>query len=142
MAAHRGFGQSGFLLIEAMVSILIFSLGILGIVALQAVVIKETSDAQYRIEASMFTNQLIAEMWAEDKVNLATNFASPDGPRYQAWRTGVTTTSTGGLPGAALQPPTVVFGPNNQVTISVFWQLPGAAAGTPFHQHTTITQLQ
>ena len=32
--------ESGFLLIEALIAILIFSLGILGLVALQAVVIK------------------------------------------------------------------------------------------------------
>lgn len=134
--------ESGFLLIEALIAILIFSLGILGLVALQAVVIKETTDAQYRVEASMFTNQLIAQMWAEDKVNLATNFASPNGPRYLAWRADVVTAANGGLPNAAAQPPTVVFGANNQVTITIFWQLPGAVAGTPFHQHATTTQLQ
>lgn len=134
--------QSGFLLIEALIAILIFSLGILGLVALQAVVIKETSSAQYRVEASMFTNQLIAQMWAEDKATLATNFASPDGLRYLAWRADVVATGSGGLPNAAAQPPTVVFGANNQVTITIFWQLPGAVTGSPFHQHTTITQLQ
>ena len=134
--------QSGFLLIEALVAMLVFSLGILGLVALQAVVIKETTNAQYRVEASMLTNQLIAQMWAEDKTTLATNFASPDGLRYLAWQADVVASATGGLPNAAAQPPTVVFGANNQVTISIFWQMPGAVAGSPFHQHVTMTQLQ
>ena len=138
----RSRNESGFLLIEALVAMLIFSLGILGLVALQAVVIKETSNAQYRVEASLFTNQLIAQMWAEDKANLATNFSSPDGQRYLAWQAAVAATGSGGLPNAAAQPPTVVFGANNQVTITIFWQLPGAVAGSPFHQHVTMTQLQ
>ena len=134
--------QAGFMLIEAMVSIVVFSIGVLGLVALLAAVIKETSNAQYRIEASMLTDQLIGEMWGEDKATLPASFSSPDGPRYQAWLTRSVQAANNGLPGAVATPPTVVFGANNQVTVTVFWQMPGSAPGTPAHQYTTITQLQ
>ena len=129
--------QSGFLLIEGLIAILIFSFGILALIGLQAVVIKETGEAKFRMEAVQFTNQLIGQMWAEDKTTLATNFASPDGQRFIAWRNEVV--AAGSLPGASSTPPTVVFGANNQVTISVFWQQPET---TTAHQYVSITQLQ
>ena len=129
--------ESGFLIIEGLIAILIFSLGILGLVALQATVIKETGEAKYRMEAIQFTNQLIGQMWAEDKVALSNNFASPDGTRFLAWKSEVI--ATGGLPGAASNPPTVVFGTNNQVTITVSWKQPGTSAA---HRLVTSTQLQ
>ena len=132
--------QRGFLLLEGLIAILIFSFGVLALIGLQAVVVKETAEAKYRMEASMFTNQLIGQMWAEDKLTIATDFASPSGARYVDWRNEVV--AAAGLPGAAANPPTVVFGVNNQVTITVFWQAPGAPTGTPAHRFVTITQLQ
>lgn len=129
--------QSGFLLIEALIAVLIFSFGILALVALQAVVVKEVGEAKFRMEATQFTNQLIGQMWADDKVNLSANYASPDGPRYVQWKNEVV--AAGSLPGAAANPPTVVFGANNQVTVSVFWKRPGADVA---HQYVAITQLQ
>ena len=136
--------QSGFLLIEALVALLIFAFGILGLIALQATVIKVTGEAKYRMEAVQFTNQLLGDMWADgqtlstDKTAFQTAFSSPDGPRFQLWAAEVTNVGTGGLPGAATVLPTVVFGANNQVTITVSWQQPGGAT----HQHVTVTQLQ
>ena len=44
--------QQGAVLIEAMVAILIFSLGVLAIVGLQANMIKNVADSKYRSEAS------------------------------------------------------------------------------------------
>lgn len=139
--------QSGFLLIEALIAILIFAFAILAIVALQAVVIKETAEAKYRMEAALHTDRLLGQMWASNKVALAADFASPGGARFATWRDEVINTDladsnkTPGLPGATANPPTVVFGANNQVTVSVFWQQPGATAGTPPHQYVTITQI-
>jgi len=130
--------QSGFLLIEALIAILIFAFAILALVALQAVVIKETAEAKYRMEAALHTDRLLGQMWASNKVALAADFASPGGGRFAAWRNEL---GTSGLPGVAANPPTVVFGANNQVTVSVFWQQPGAVAGAPPHQYVTITQI-
>jgi type IV pilus assembly protein PilV len=130
--------QSGFLLIEALIAILIFAFAILALVALQAVVIKETAEAKYRMEAALHTDRLLGQMWASNKVALPVDFASPGGGRFAAWRNEL---GNSGLPGVAANPPTVVFGANNQVTVSVFWQQPGAPAGTPPHQYVTITQI-
>ncbi len=57
--------QQGSMLLEALISILIFSIGILAIIGLQAASIKMSSDAKYRSDASMLANQHIALMWAD-----------------------------------------------------------------------------
>lgn len=61
--------QHGATLIEALVSIALFSIGILAIVGMQAAAIKEGIDAKYRSDASYLANQIIAQMWV-DRANL------------------------------------------------------------------------
>lgn len=58
-------GEQGVVLLESLIAILIFSLGVLGIVGLQGTMIKNTSDAKYRSEASYIAQQKIGEMWAD-----------------------------------------------------------------------------
>ena len=54
--------QGGVMLIEALIAILIFSLGILGMVAMGSVAIAAQSDSQYRTEAANYANEIVAEM--------------------------------------------------------------------------------
>jgi type IV pilus assembly protein PilV len=55
--------QKGVFLIEALMGILIFSLGILSLVAIQTAAISAQSDAQYRIEAANLANQMLNQIW-------------------------------------------------------------------------------
>jgi type IV pilus assembly protein PilV len=82
--------QAGVMLLEALIAVLIFSLGILSLVALQATSIQLASDAKYRVDASLLADKLIGQMWASGGTaeNLEASFASPDGGAYQAWRDG------------------------------------------------------
>ncbi|MEO8543615.1 MAG: hypothetical protein ABI434_08535 [Burkholderiaceae bacterium] len=57
--------QRGSALLEALFAILIFSIGLLALVALQAVSIKNSIDAKYRSDASYVANQIIAQMWID-----------------------------------------------------------------------------
>jgi type IV pilus assembly protein PilV len=57
--------QQGVVLIEAMIAILIFSVGILGIVGMQAAMIKNTSNSKYRADAAYIAQQRIGLMWAD-----------------------------------------------------------------------------
>lgn len=54
--------QRGFFLIEAMVAILIFALGILGLVAMGGTAVSSQSDAQYRTEASSLADAIAGEI--------------------------------------------------------------------------------
>lgn len=72
--------QSGVMLIEAMLAILIFSIGVLGIIGLQATANKASVQAKYRSEASLLANEIIGRMWASDRrlATIAGNFADPN----------------------------------------------------------------
>jgi type IV pilus assembly protein PilV len=129
--------QKGSVLLESLIAILIFSMGILAVVGMQAVAIKDTSQAKFRTDASMFANQLIGQMWADDRTTLQASYNSPGGAKYQTWAALVTNAQTG-LPGAAANPPTVVVDGTNTVTVTVRWQSPGESAA---HSFVAVAQL-
>ena len=73
--------QQGVMLIEALIAILIFSLGILGMVAMGSVAIAAQSDSQYRTEAANYANEIVSEMAIQAQVaayNQASNSFAPD----------------------------------------------------------------
>ena len=90
--------QSGVVLLEALIAILIFSLGVLTIVAIQATSIKLTTDAKYRTNATLLANRLIGQMWTAsgNLTTLKSNFES-GGAGYAAWLAEVQ--QPDGLPG-------------------------------------------
>lgn len=146
--------QKGSMLLEALIAILIFSMGILAIVGLQAASVQASTDARYRTEASLLANQLIGQMWVSDRTpaTLQTAFSSPSGANYTAWRGSVSAPAAGSvlamLPGAAANPPTVTVTPvagsstiSSVVTITIFWKAPSEAEDDPPHQFTTIAQI-
>ena len=73
---HR---QTGAYLLEALIGILIFSFGILGIVGLQAQAIRVTNDAEMRAEAIYLANSLISKMWTDDPGVLKAKYDSTVG---------------------------------------------------------------
>lgn len=135
--------QSGSMILEAMVSLLIFSMGILAIVGLQAASVSASTEARYRTEASMLANQLIGQMWVSNRnsVNLQSYSLTAN---YIAWSASVSNT----LPGVAANPPTLTVVPNvgpnttsSLVTITVFWKSPNEPAANPAHQYVAIAQI-
>ncbi|MRR49702.1 MAG: type IV pilus modification protein PilV [Rhodocyclaceae bacterium] len=54
--------QRGALLLEVLVSIVIFSIGILAMISMQAASVAAQADAQYRVEAGRLIDQLIANI--------------------------------------------------------------------------------
>jgi type IV pilus assembly protein PilV len=61
--------QAGVFLLEALIAILIFAFGILGIVALGATAINAQSDAEYRTEASNLASEILGNIAANVKRN-------------------------------------------------------------------------
>ena len=65
--------SSLFVLIEALIAIFLFSLGVLALVGLQALMSKNVTQAKLRGEASFLATQLIGQMWTDQgaaQVNL------------------------------------------------------------------------
>jgi type IV pilus assembly protein PilV len=125
--------QAGVMLIEALIGILIFSIGILALLGMQGSAIKNTSDARYRSEAAFLATQIAGQMWVDDKDQLArynTANATPYPPR-DAWVTSVTNTLPGIATGDA-PAPTIQVGPDpvagladREVRVQVQWRQPG-----------------
>jgi type IV pilus assembly protein PilV len=128
--------QAGVMLIEALIGILIFSIGILALIGMQGVAIKNTTDARYRSEASFLATQIVGQMWV-DIANLGRydkDFAGTYAPRDN-WVTSVAATLPGINVGTSTLVPTIEVGPDagfglaaNEVRVQVQWQQPGEAA--------------
>lgn len=131
--------QSGMLLLEGLIAILIFTIGVLGIVGLQAAAVKQVTNAKYRTDASMLANQLLGTMWVSDRTTatLQTNF-NTGGAAYNTWLNKVSAT----LPGAATYPPTVAISNQGVTTVTIRWLAPSEAANATPHQHVVIAQIQ
>jgi len=144
--AHSRQAQRGLMLLEVLIAVMVFSIGILGIVGLQAASIRHVNDAQYRGEAIFLANALVSQMWADDRTATdpsyldATYGDSGSGAGYAAFKEMVTR-----LPGAHLSgnAPAVKVAPgptttSSVVTVTVFWQLPGEQAAHNFSTSAVI----
>ncbi|WP_353152175.1 hypothetical protein [Herminiimonas fonticola] len=132
-------------MLESLIAILIFSLGILSLVALLGASVKDTASAKYRTEASLLANQVIGEMWTGDKTNatLVANYGEA-GEQYQSWKDKVTQTLPGIVDAVVAPPvagqnlPTITIDGDNMVTVTVFWQAPGESGP---HNYVAITRI-
>lgn len=100
--------QQGVVLLEALIAILIFSFGILALAGLQGAMIKNTTDANYRSEASNIAQQQLGIMWGT--------------PNDLNGYVGTTPIAT--LPGGSM---TVAIPTAERVEVTVVWQQPGEA---------------
>jgi type IV pilus assembly protein PilV len=124
--------QSGAFLLEALVGVLIFAFGILGLVGLQAQAIRNTNDLQYRGEAIQIANAAMGRMWTMDRTQLKTSYEGDEGTGGEGYTALVEAAAR--LPGNDIDTnkPTVTVeaGPtttSSEVTVTVRWQLPGEA---------------
>ena len=136
--------QSGSILLESLIAILIFSMGILAVVGMQATAVKAASDARHRSEASLLANELLGQMWVSNRTGttLQTNFqgsGGSGGTYYNNWYANV----QAALPGADTNPPTVsVVAATGMVTIVVKWKLPSEEAAASAHNYTIVAQVK
>jgi type IV pilus assembly protein PilV len=137
IAMNPGTGQRGATLLEALIGILIFSVGILALVGMQALAIRHMSDARYRSDASFLANEIIGRMWV-NKGNLASYAFSGAGSPPAAldnWVTAIQNALPGVSAGANLP---IVDVAGSRVTVTVRWQLAGSSEG---HQHITVAYI-
>ena len=140
--------QAGIILLEGLIAILIFSMGILAIVGLQAASIRNSADAKYRADASTLANQIIGQMWA-DQANLAAYAHNPT-PAAAACNpvvaasgnanvTGWLANVAASLPGATGVTQQIIIAPiTNLVTVTICWQGP---QDTGAHNLVTVAQI-
>lgn len=146
MCGARGVGtlrrrSNGFALIEVMVSVLLFAIGILGLVGLQASMTQAQTSSKVRADAANLADELTAIIWS-DMTNIAayTTGGCAGNARCNGWLTKLPQV----LPGGALQTLTVDLAGTsitNQdyglITITLNWTLPNG--GT--HTYTSISNV-
>lgn len=145
---RRRAGQSGVMLLEALIAILVFALGVLALVGLQTLSIKQSSEAKYRADAVLLANELIGQMWVTDRSFATLNGQfTPGGAAYQAWVNRIAANNM--LPGVGDNPPAVqvvpigaAVPPSNRVTVTVSWKAPNEPAADPVHSVTVVAEMK
>jgi type IV pilus assembly protein PilV len=143
--------QHGFSLVEVLVAIVVFSMGVLGLMKLQATAVRMSTDARQRAEATFLADQLLARMLISDPSTAASFAHKPDGvvscaPTGAAstnavvteWLTQVTAT----LPRAAAAEQQVIVstgGAATDVTVRLCWK--NAETDTP-HMFEITNRVQ
>lgn len=121
----------GSALIEAVVALVSFGTGIVGLIGLQARMVTSQSDAKYRADAVYLTSELIGALWS-DRPNLA-SYASAQcasHARCKDWSDKVAATLPGGSAAVAIN--------NGIVTVTLTWAPPNY--GT--HTYSTSTAVR
>ncbi len=122
----------GFSLIEVLISMTIFSFGVLGVMGMQARSISYFSDAKNRTDAALLADSMINDIWV-NRANIALySYAGGAVPAQVAgWLAEVQASLPAG--GADI----VVNG--NTVQVKITWQPPDSATQ---HQHVEIATIQ
>ena len=119
------------MLIEALVALLIFAFGVLGIVGLQASMTKAQTQSKFRADASLLAQQLIGAMWS-DTTNLP-SYATASCAGYvrcNEWATRVASV----LPNGAAA---VDLSASPSVVITITWAPPNEQV----HTYTTTSAV-
>ncbi len=122
----------GAMLIEVLVAILIFSIGVLALVGLQAQMTHAQSSAKSRADATYLANELIGVMWS-DTTNLGSYDTCDGYARCSEWQAKVANSlpkGTGTID--------VVNAATGEVTITVRWTSPSDGD----HQYVTTTFIR
>ena len=140
--------QAGVMLLEALIAILIFSVGILAIVGMQATAVQDLGEAKYRTQAAFLANRVISQMWggmgnapAGVQANLTPYAYGGSGavpPVLSDW----VSTVNNSLPGATSFPPIIQVNLDNSVMVTVRWQAArDKANGAQPHSYRTIAYI-
>lgn len=144
--------QRGSAMIEALVAVLLFMLGVVGLVGAMGQVVGNQADVQFRGEATKHASEMMNTIWLNvDRTTPATTVASLQGFTHRpvtadanqpcnfggadsgnalvtAWVDQITNgTGAARMPGSTPAMQQIAFDPatNNQVTITLCWQSSG-----------------
>lgn len=138
-------------LLEALIALLIFSIGLLGLLGLQANALGASRDAQYRAEAAVLAHEIIGIMWT-DRANLtqyahygtAGNVCSPAGTATTnanalRWLNQFTTAGNAKfLPGATAAAQQIFVDADRTVRVTLCWRGPQDAG---WHNYTAVARI-
>lgn len=118
---RRRRGIRGIALLEALVGILIFAFGVLGLIGLQASMTRAQTGAKVRADAANLANELAGIMWSDASTNLSSYITANCGnyTRCKDWKAKVASE----LPSATVAVSIVNAG-TGEVLIQLGWTVP------------------
>lgn len=119
MKIKRKEKEKGFFVLEVMIAMLVFGVGILGLLHVYTASIANNGDAQNRVTAAYLAQNIIGQM-ISDKGNLE-NYTKGEGEAYEAWKEDVNNSLLGG----ADNPPEITIEEVDGVkkaTIKIYWK--------------------
>jgi type IV pilus assembly protein PilV len=127
---------AGFAMIEVLVAVLLFAIGILGLVGLQASMTQAQTESKVRADAANLVDELAALMWSDVGTSVANLSAYKSAGcggnlRCNAWLTKLGEVLPGGTLDTLTFDETVVDStdPNHgMVTVTLRWSLPNGAS--------------
>lgn len=125
--------QRGVALIECLMALLIVSVGVLGLMGLEAKVMNFSVDSEDRSRAALFAGEIASHMWLN-------NTRAPATVAYTALLANINVQSKGGLPNGAVTVVNVA-GTTNAADITITWQPPSDVAAGLTSQLTTRVVL-
>ena len=128
--------QHGMALLECLMALLIFSVGLLGLLGLEARVMNISTDSENRNRAAMLASELASQMWLNNTVTLATPVTAAT-PAYNALLLSAADQAQGGLPGGVMTA-VPVAGTTNAADITVTWQ---EVSDAPLSPSTLTTRV-
>lgn len=142
--------QRGVMLLEALIAILIFSLGILAMVGMQAVALNHSGQAKYRADASFLANKLVAQMWIAADAEM-TDFKTGR-PKFNDWKTNevdaymppgrtTATVAVNTFAAAGVTDAGIASTPGYQVTVVIQWRAQNESDDVPAHTYQTGTTI-
>ncbi len=131
--------QRGSTLLECMLAVVMFSIGLLAILRLLAASVVESGNVQFRSEASLLASDLIGQMWTGDRSykGISDRFGQTSSDDYQRWLAMVRQR----LPGisTAANQPSVTIDNDRNVTVLLYWQSPGDNESHQLRVQTRVT---
>ncbi len=131
--------ERGSSLLEGLLAIFLFSVGLLSILMLLTATHIETSNARYRIEASLLINELVSNMWIGDHslAGLRSRYKDTTSADYKSWFE----TVSHRLPGVSVttNTPQITIDDARNVTVNLQWQVPGDKKSHQMVVRTLIT---
>src|SRR5574343_557691 len=132
-ATRHSISQGGFAILEALVSMLVFALGILGLIGLQGTMTREQTASKVRADAAYLASELVGTMWTDiPNRTLYADGSCMGYARCADWRNKLSVTLPSGTASVKLDDPGI-----GDVEVTITWTMPGGDE----HQYITATTI-
>lgn len=132
--------NKGIFIMESIIALMIFMIGILGIIKYQGESIIATSDSQYRINASLMADSLIGDMWIQQG-NIDT-IVDKSSDTYKDWFTQLESSLPRVVDGESETAPIITLvngvGGAKVINITIKWKQPNSNFVSQYQVQSTI----